>query len=207
MDVIGQQQGALMRGSDDIAKDPVKLQKFLDMVAAMSSPVPYLGVGMGLGADVFRAKHSGMGKVSAAASALPVGMMIGRALAGGPVGTIGTAIARNYPPIGMSTVQANADDIARATRVLEKTEGRLSNIKQAADEAEVLGALSQSAPKAAKLFTEYMAIPEVDHIARASKLKEVTGALFQGVKPGFRPTGGAIASMFGHNPINKLVHP
>ena len=32
MDVLGQQQGALMRGSEDIAHDPEKLQKFLDMV-------------------------------------------------------------------------------------------------------------------------------------------------------------------------------
>ena len=209
MGVLGSQNESLMRGSDDIAKDPEKMQNLLDMVAMMSAPVPGVGVATGLGADVFRSQHSGMNGISAGASALPVGIAVGKALGGAPAGALMSSMSRFAP--GLSTVQASSDDLARAAMAAEKMEGKLSNAKQLAEETGVLGALAQSAPKAAKLLTEYKAIPESDHIARAAKLKEVTGALFQGVKPGFHPAGGGIASMFGHAPpsipINKLVQP
>ena len=206
MGVLGGQNAALQRGGEDIAKDPEKMQNLLDMVAMMSAPVPGVGVATGLGADVFRSQHGGMGKISAGASALPVGIAVGKALGGAPVGSLMGLAGRI--PAGLSTVQASADDIARAA---ERSAGKLSNIKQGAREASQLGALTSNMPAAAKLMQELKAIPEADNIARAKKVKEITGALFQGVPQGFSPMGGALTQALGRAQpgvsINKLVNP
>ena len=198
-----------MRGSEDIARDPEKLQKFLDLVAMLSSPVPGVGLATGLGADVFRSQHGGMGRINAAASALPIGIAIGKSLGGAPVGSLVGALANSG--VGLSTVQASEDDLARAAARLEKMTNRAASVKQAAEESAKVGALTSNMPKAAALMKEYRAIPAADHIARAIKEHEIATALFGGVQGGFTPTGGALSSALGRAqpsiPLNKLVRP